>query len=104
MDASADDVVSPSSAGGVAFRLRWDVFLSFRGEDTRHSFIKDLYDSLKQEGVRTFKDDDGLNRGDEIALSLLEAIDDSAAAIVVLSPSLGGVWKSWPRFASAGTN
>ncbi|PON67438.1 TIR-NBS-LRR-like protein [Parasponia andersonii] len=75
-----------SRPAAVAFRLRWDVFLSFRGEDTRHSFVKNLSDSLDKEGVRAFLDDDGLNRGDEIAPSLLEAIEDSAAAIVVFSP------------------
>ncbi|KAL6192443.1 hypothetical protein ACLB2K_033531 [Fragaria x ananassa] len=68
------------------FRLRWDVFLSFRGEDTRHTITNSLYDALVQRGVRVFRDDDALNRGDEIAPSLLEAIDDSAAAVVVLSP------------------
>ncbi|KAM6592986.1 hypothetical protein CsatA_000689 [Cannabis sativa] len=70
---------------GVSFRLRWDVFLSFRGEDTRNNITKHLYESLEKKGVRTFIDDDGLNRGEEIAPSLLEAIDDSAAAIVILS-------------------
>ncbi|KAM1719345.1 hypothetical protein ACFX12_021169 [Malus domestica] len=76
------DAVS-STPGG--FRLRWDVFLSFRGEDTRTTITKSLYEALKSRGVRVFLDDDGLGRGDDIAPSLLEAIDDSAAAIVVLS-------------------
>ena len=69
-----------------AFRLRWDVFLSFRGADTRKPFIEPLYNALHSRGVRVFRDDDGLDRGDEIAPTLLEAIDDSAASIVVLSP------------------
>ncbi|XP_062117487.1 disease resistance protein RPV1-like isoform X2 [Humulus lupulus] len=72
-------------SGGVTFRLRWDVFLSFRGEDTRDNVTKSLYESLEKKGVRTFRDDDGLNRGEEIAPSLLEAIDDSAAAVVIFS-------------------
>ena len=88
-----DDVASSSSssppAPAVAFRHRWDVFLSFRGEDTRESFTKSLYETLEREGVRAFLDDDGLNRGDEIAPSLLEAIEDSAAAVVVVSPRYG---------------
>ncbi|KAK7362120.1 hypothetical protein VNO77_04221 [Canavalia gladiata] len=69
-----------------AFRLRWDVFLSFRGADTRNTITKGLYESLYARGVRVFLDDDGLDRGDEIAPSLLEAIDDSAAFIVIISP------------------
>ncbi|KAL5562981.1 hypothetical protein UlMin_032728 [Ulmus minor] len=82
----SDDSASSTT---VAFRLRWDVFLSFRGEDTRDTFTNLLYDSLAKDGVRVFLDDDGLNRGDEIAPSLPEAIEDSAAAIVVLSPKYG---------------
>ncbi|XWS34909.1 hypothetical protein CRYUN_Cryun21dG0077700 [Craigia yunnanensis] len=77
-----DGVVSTTPA---SFRLRWDVFLSFRGEDTRHGITKNLYSSLEEKGVRVFRDDDGLNRGDEISPSLLEAIEDSAASIVILS-------------------
>ncbi|BFG16562.1 hypothetical protein CerSpe_028360 [Prunus speciosa] len=79
----ADNAVSPTPGG---FRLRWDVFLSFRGEDTRSTITKNIYEELEKRSVRVFRDDDGLNRGDEIAPSLLEAIEDSAAAIVVLSP------------------
>ncbi|BBN67500.1 alpha/beta-Hydrolases superfamily protein, partial [Prunus dulcis] len=75
--------VSPTAGG---FRLRWDVFLSFRGEDTRSTITKNIYEELEKRSVRVFRDDEGLNRGDEIASSLLEAIEDSAAAIVVLSP------------------
>ncbi|KAM1170667.1 hypothetical protein ACFX13_021437 [Malus domestica] len=79
-----DDGNAVSSTTG-GFRLRWDVFRSFRGEDTRSTITKSLYEALKSRGFRVFLDDDGLDRGDDIAPSLLEAIDDSAAAIVVLS-------------------
>ncbi|KAL6192440.1 hypothetical protein ACLB2K_033528 [Fragaria x ananassa] len=40
------------------FRLRWDVFLSFRGEDTRQTITNSLYDALVRRGVRVFRDDD----------------------------------------------
>ncbi|XP_004509915.1 uncharacterized protein [Cicer arietinum] len=76
-----------SSSSGRAFRLRWDVFLSFRGEDTRECFTKKLHESLKSQGIRAFMDDEGLQRGDHIALRLIEAIDDSAASIVIISPN-----------------
>ncbi|XP_028801945.1 disease resistance protein TAO1 [Neltuma alba] len=68
------------------FRLRWDVFLSFRGEDSRDCLTKPLYNALQSRGVRVFLDDVGLDRGDQIAPSLLEAIDDSAASIIIISP------------------
>ncbi|CAI8608375.1 unnamed protein product [Vicia faba] len=76
---------SSSSTAGGAFRLRWDVFLSFRGEDTRECFTKKLYESLHGQGVRAFMDDEGLDRGDRIDITLLQAIDDSAASIVIIS-------------------
>ncbi|OMO57261.1 hypothetical protein CCACVL1_25876 [Corchorus capsularis] len=78
-----DEVICTTSP--AAFRLRWDVFLSFRGEDTRHGITQSLYDCLVENGIRVFRDDDGLERGDQIAPSLLEAIEDSAASIVILS-------------------
>ncbi|XAR49155.1 hypothetical protein NMG60_11032249 [Bertholletia excelsa] len=68
-----------------SFRFQWDVFLSFRGDDTRNGFTCRLHAELVRHGVRTFIDDEGLDRGDEIAPSLLAAIEDSAASIAVIS-------------------
>ncbi|KAK0573411.1 hypothetical protein LWI29_007705 [Acer saccharum] len=68
-----------------SFRYRWDVFLSFRGEDTRHGFTDRLYRQLTLNGIRTFRGVDELERGEEIAPSLVEAIEDSAATIAVIS-------------------
>ncbi|KAI6685893.1 hypothetical protein NL676_031806 [Syzygium grande] len=68
-------------------RLKWDVFLSFREADTRRPFIGPLYDALRSKNIRAFPDNEGMNRGDQISLSLLAAIEDSAMAIVVISRS-----------------
>ncbi|XP_050276918.1 disease resistance protein RPV1-like [Quercus robur] len=76
-----DDAISSYEVS----RLRWHVFLSFRGEDTRYPFINNLYTSLHNKGIRAFRDDDGLRRGDEIAPTLLDAIEESAASIVIIS-------------------
>ncbi|KAK4598301.1 hypothetical protein RGQ29_015676 [Quercus rubra] len=81
MEDHNDDAISSSEAS----RLRWHVFLSFRGEDTRYPFINNLYTTLHNKGIRAFRDDDGLRRGDEIAPTLLDAIEESAASIVVIS-------------------
>ncbi|KAJ4711219.1 Disease resistance protein [Melia azedarach] len=78
-----------TSSTPVSFRLRWDVFLSFSGEDTRHTIIERLYNALYQQGIRVFRDDEGLNRGDEIDPSVIDAIYDSAASIIILSPRYG---------------
>ncbi|KAL5080331.1 hypothetical protein RYX36_008752 [Vicia faba] len=63
----------------------YDVFLSFRGEDTRSSFISHLYASLQNAGINVFKDDDYLVRGHVISTSLLQAIEGSQIALIVLS-------------------
>lgn len=68
-------------------RLKWDVFLSFRGADTRNTFIGPLYDALWSKEVRAFRDNEGMDRGDQISPSLLAAIEDSAMAIAVISPN-----------------
>ncbi|XP_021670665.2 disease resistance protein Roq1-like [Hevea brasiliensis] len=64
---------SPSSC----LQRKYDVFLSFRGEDTRRSFTDHLYAALKQKGIIAFRDDPSLERGKEIAPELLKAIEES---------------------------
>ncbi|KAF3432367.1 hypothetical protein FNV43_RR27107 [Rhamnella rubrinervis] len=63
---------------------RW-VFLSFRGEDTRTGFTDHLYHALSQKAIDTFRDDEGLKRGEEIPPALWKGIKESRYAIVVLS-------------------
>ncbi|GJZ44103.1 variation in compound triggered root growth response-like protein [Tanacetum coccineum] len=63
----------------------YDVFLSFRGEDTRNSFTDHLYDALKRAGISTFRDNDDINRGEELKPEIERAIKESKASIVVLS-------------------
>jgi len=62
-----------------------EVFLSFRGEDTRASFTSHLHASLQNAGIKVFMDDDSLQRGDMISRSLLQAIEESDIAIIVFS-------------------
>jgi len=63
----------------------YDVFLSFRGEDTRKNFTDHLYTALLQAGIRTFRDDDELLRGEKISSQLPKAIQESKVSIVVFS-------------------
>ncbi|XP_042752220.1 disease resistance protein RUN1 isoform X2 [Lactuca sativa] len=65
----------------------YDVFLSFRGEDTRHSFTDHLYKELTQAGISTFRDNEDINRGEELKPEIEKAIKESRASIVVLSQS-----------------
>ena len=62
----------------------FDVFLSFRGEDTRHGFVSHLHKALTQQYIRTFIDDN-LHRGQNISEELLKTIENSSASIVVFS-------------------
>ncbi|KAF3449333.1 hypothetical protein FNV43_RR10061 [Rhamnella rubrinervis] len=62
----------------------YDVFLSFRGEDTRNQFANYLYDALHEKQILTFMDH-RLERGDEISPTLRKAIDESLISVVIFS-------------------
>nr|7S2Z_A Chain A, Disease resistance protein RUN1 [Vitis rotundifolia]7S2Z_B Chain B, Disease resistance protein RUN1 [Vitis rotundifolia]7S2Z_C Chain C, Disease resistance protein RUN1 [Vitis rotundifolia]7S2Z_D Chain D, Disease resistance protein RUN1 [Vitis rotundifolia] len=64
--------------------ITYDVFLSFRGEDTRFNFTDHLYSALGRRGIRTFRDDK-LRRGEAIAPELLKAIEESRSSVIVFS-------------------
>jgi len=66
-------------------RFGYDVFLSFRGGDTRHGFTGNLYKALCNRGIHTFIDDEELQSGEEITPALQKSIEESRIAIVVLS-------------------
>ncbi|KAJ9554323.1 hypothetical protein OSB04_018368 [Centaurea solstitialis] len=63
----------------------YDVFISFRGEDTRNTFVDHLYSALHQRGIHTYKDDVTLPRGETIGPSLLKAIEESQIAVIIFS-------------------
>ncbi|KAG6676630.1 hypothetical protein I3842_15G161500 [Carya illinoinensis] len=78
-------MASSSSSSSVTSLRCYDVFLSFRGDDTRNTFTAHLYHALSQKGICTFIDEDELKRGDEISPALLQAIEGSRISIIVLS-------------------
>ncbi|KAF8079927.1 hypothetical protein N665_0990s0004 [Sinapis alba] len=70
----------------LSTRVRnYDVFLSFRGEDTRRTIVSYLYEALCREGIFTFRDDRKLEAGDNISDQLIKAIKTSWFAIVIIS-------------------
>ncbi|CAL5340892.1 unnamed protein product [Camellia sinensis] len=71
----------------------YHVFLSFRGEDTRKTFTDHLYTALKHAGIRTFRDDDEIERGENIKFELQKAIQESRISIVVFSKNYAS--SSW---------
>ncbi|KAL4312547.1 hypothetical protein GQ457_01G004640 [Hibiscus cannabinus] len=94
-----DSESSSSSSSSSSFsclsssRQKYDVFLSFRGEDTRKNFTDHLYAALKRRGIITFRDDEKLKVGEAIAPELFKAIRESWCSVVVLSE--GYAFSSW---------
>ncbi|KAB2039097.1 hypothetical protein ES319_D03G190200v1 [Gossypium barbadense] len=67
-------------------RCSYHVFLSFRGEDTRKSFTDHLYTALVHLGIQTFRDDEEIERGNNIKDEIEKAIlHHSKISIVVFS-------------------
>ncbi|CAN6907156.1 unnamed protein product [Brassica oleracea] len=78
-------MASSSSSSSVPRVSKYDVFLSFRGEDTRKTIVSHLYAALDSRGIVTFKDDQRLEIGDHISDQLHIALKGSSFAVVVLS-------------------
>ncbi|XP_059429072.1 disease resistance protein RPV1-like [Corylus avellana] len=74
-----------SSSSSSTPLWRYDVFLSFHGEDTRKSFTDHLHTALKQKGIFVFRDDEKLKRGKYVSDELLKAIQESMYGIAVIS-------------------
>ncbi|KAF8019149.1 hypothetical protein BT93_H3895 [Corymbia citriodora subsp. variegata] len=71
----------------------YQVFLSFRGPDTRRGIANSLYHALVDAGIRVFMDDEELRPGERISGNLLLAIDDSKLYIPIFSPNYA--WSHW---------
>ncbi|CAI9269323.1 unnamed protein product [Lactuca saligna] len=78
---------SPSTCGANSSTQahRYDVFLSFRGLDTRHSFTDHLHKALIDANITTFLDDEEIETGEDLKPELENAIKASWASIIVLS-------------------
>ncbi|KAG6627849.1 disease resistance protein RPV1-like [Carya illinoinensis] len=76
---------SSSNSSSLPSQWSYDVFLSFRGEDTHYGFTGHLHSALHQKGINTFKDDKELRKGEEISPALLKAIEESKVSIIIFS-------------------
>ncbi|XP_016646921.1 PREDICTED: TMV resistance protein N-like [Prunus mume] len=86
MDArKAHKASSSSSPSSSSKRWEYQVFLSFRGEDTRKGFTGHLHAALSNAGIRSFLDDNELERAEFIKTQLEQAIDKSMISIIVFS-------------------
>ncbi|KAK2406112.1 hypothetical protein P8452_68477 [Trifolium repens] len=78
---------SSSSSSSTNPQYLHDVFINFRGEDTRRTFVSHLYAVLSNAGINTFLDNEKLEKGEEIGHELLQAIEVSHISIIVFSKS-----------------
>ncbi|GKB38049.1 NB-ARC domains-containing protein, partial [Tanacetum coccineum] len=69
----------------IPHRWKYDVFVSFRGEDIRKKFMDHLFNDFKRKGIHAFRDDNELPKGEEISPHLYKAIEESRFLIVVFS-------------------
>ncbi|XP_019425013.1 PREDICTED: toll/interleukin-1 receptor-like protein [Lupinus angustifolius] len=74
-----------SSSTTLPYGLKYHVFISFRGPDTRRNFAGHLYYALHSEEIKVFFDDEELQKGEEINSALDKAIQESWIALVVFS-------------------
>ncbi|XP_059591030.1 disease resistance protein RPV1-like [Vitis vinifera] len=80
----ASSTQKPSSSSTSVRKYQFEVFLSFRGEDTRNNFTDHLFVNLHGMRIKTFRDDQ-LEGAEEIKSELLKSIEESRISIVVFS-------------------
>ncbi|KAH0982041.1 hypothetical protein GBA52_009218 [Prunus armeniaca] len=78
-------IIAQLDASSTFYRCTYDVFLSYRGKDTRKGFTDHLYRALEQAGFHTFRDDDEIKRGANIAAEIQRATQESQVSIIVFS-------------------
>ncbi|KAJ0809845.1 putative TIR domain, P-loop containing nucleoside triphosphate hydrolase [Helianthus annuus] len=76
---------SSSSSSTPDHIHRYDVFLSFRGADTRKHFTAHLYEALVEANYDTFLDDEEIETGEPLKPELESAIQSSRASVIVMS-------------------
>ncbi|XP_057464545.1 disease resistance protein RUN1-like isoform X1 [Actinidia eriantha] len=74
-----------ASVSNSEFKFNYDIFLSFRGLNTRKTFTDHLYHALNRAGFRTFRDHDGVERSENINSELQKAIKHSKMSVIVFS-------------------
>ncbi|PWA78263.1 toll/interleukin-1 receptor (TIR) domain-containing protein [Artemisia annua] len=82
-----------TSTSSIQNSFKYDVFLSFRGEDTRKNFVDHLYHALMGKGIFTYRDDENIQKGKRIRDDLFKSIEDSKFYIIVFSKNYAS--SSW---------
>ncbi|XP_055960060.1 disease resistance protein RPV1-like [Mercurialis annua] len=71
-----------ASTSSVPHQWKYDVFISFRGADTRDGLVSHVFDALCRNQIITFKDEN-LDRGEEISDTLLQIIEESYISVII---------------------
>ncbi|GJV19019.1 NB-ARC domains-containing protein [Tanacetum coccineum] len=77
----------------IPHRWKYDVFVSFRGDDIRKNFMDHMFKDFKHKGIHAFRDDRELPKGEEISPHLYNAIEESRFLIVIFSKNYAS--SSW---------
>ncbi|GJW59929.1 Toll/interleukin-1 receptor domain-containing protein [Tanacetum coccineum] len=92
-NSSEPKIMVSTSTSSIKNSFKYDVFVSFTGEDTRKNFVDHLYHALKDKGIYTYKDDVKIHKGKRISDDLFESIEDSKFYIIVFSKNYAS--SSW---------
>ncbi|KAK4259277.1 hypothetical protein QN277_005624 [Acacia crassicarpa] len=92
-DSSQDNVILAQTASASSSHIvvsppatKYDVFLSFRGEDTHHTFASYLYKGLCNADIHTFMDCE-LHKEEHISQVLFKTIEKSEISMIIFSES-----------------
>lgn len=66
-------------------RLTYDVFLSFKANDTCKDFVDQLHFVLERRGMYTYRDDEAFSKVESVDSEQLKAIEESYIVVVVFS-------------------
>ncbi|CAN1171615.1 Disease resistance protein L6 [Linum perenne] len=80
------------SESGSSLSSEYEVFLSFRSPDIRQTFADCLYSCLVRSKIRTFRDEEELQRGESIGQSLVKAITESKVYIPIFTHYASSKW------------
>ncbi|XP_019425012.1 PREDICTED: TMV resistance protein N-like [Lupinus angustifolius] len=86
-------MASSSSSTSLPYGLKYHVFISFRGKNTRDDFARHLGDALRSNGIEIFLDEKEHERGEEMNPALDNAIQESWIAVVIFC--INYAYSSW---------
>jgi hypothetical protein len=78
---------APSSSSSLSSKPqpKYEVIVSFSGEDTRNTFTDHLYHALDEKRIITCKDNKDLKMENPISAEILDAIEKTRKAVIILS-------------------